>query len=132
MKCKSIIEIEKELRKGKYEKKGPFVPVRNTNRDKGAPPFVPDWHSRLGNRDNSGFPTGTNQRFCSSVSLSRAGHPAMSCHQLDRSTAVRNLASNYSLIRFIRFVSRFTDKLCNAFFISSRFKSRVPEFFLKF
>jgi len=54
------------LRKGKYEKKGPFVPVRNTNRDKGAPPFVPDWSSRLGNRDNSGFPTGTNQRFCSS------------------------------------------------------------------
>ena len=27
MKCKSIIEIEKELRKGKHEKKGPFVPV---------------------------------------------------------------------------------------------------------
>ena len=29
-------------------------------------PFVPDWCSRLGNPDNSGFPTGTNQRFCSS------------------------------------------------------------------
>ena len=35
--------------------------------DKRAPPFVPDWRSRLGNRDNRGFPTGTNQRFCSSV-----------------------------------------------------------------
>ena len=34
MKYKSIIEIEKELRKGKQEKKGPFVPVGNTNRDK--------------------------------------------------------------------------------------------------
>ena len=31
--------------------------------------------------------------------------------------------SNYGLIRFIRFVSRFTGKLYNAFFISSRFKS---------
>ena len=29
----------------------------------------------------------------------------------------------YDLIRFIRFVSRFTGKLCNVFFISSRFKS---------
>ena len=28
---------------------------------------LPDWRSWLGNRDNSGFPTGTNQRFCSSV-----------------------------------------------------------------
>ena len=34
-----------------------------------------------------------------------------------------NLASNYSLIRFIRFVSLFTDSSRNAFFISSRFKS---------
>ena len=34
-----------------------------------------------------------------------------------------NLASNCVLIRFIRSVSRFTDKLCNVFFISSRFKS---------
>ena len=25
--CKNIIEIEKELRKRKHEKKGPFVPV---------------------------------------------------------------------------------------------------------
>ena len=33
------------------------------------------------------------------------------------------LASNYDLIRFIIFVSRFTGKLCNAFFISSRFNS---------
>src|SRR6185312_128814 len=43
-----------------------FCPGCQT-RDKRAPPFVPDWRSRLGNRDNSGFPTGTNQRFCSSV-----------------------------------------------------------------
>ena len=34
-----------------------------------------------------------------------------------------NLASNYSLIRFIRFVSPFTDSSRNAFFISSRFQS---------
>jgi len=34
LKYKSIIEIEKELRKGKHEKKGSFVPVGNTNRDK--------------------------------------------------------------------------------------------------
>ena len=39
MKCKSIIEIEKELSKRKQEKKGdllaaPFVPVGITNRDK--------------------------------------------------------------------------------------------------
>ena len=42
-----------------------FCPGCHT-RDKRAPPFVPDRRSRLGNRDNSGFPTGTNQRFCSS------------------------------------------------------------------
>ena len=33
------------------------------------------------------------------------------------------LAPNYGLIRFIRFVLRFTGKLCNAFFISSIYKS---------
>jgi len=52
----------------------PFVPVGITNRDpgqKGDPgpswcPFVPAWHCWLGNRDNRGFPTGTNQCFCSS------------------------------------------------------------------
>ena len=48
------------------KKKETFCPGCQT-RDKRAPPFVPDWRSRLGNRDNSGFPTGTNQRFCSSV-----------------------------------------------------------------
>ena len=42
-----------------------FCPGCQT-RDKRAPPFIPDWRSRLGNRDNSGFPTGTNQRFYSS------------------------------------------------------------------
>ena len=56
-----------------------FYPGWCTNRDKSpllsrlpdsgqkGTPFVPDWCSRLENRDNSGFPTGTNQRFCSSV-----------------------------------------------------------------
>ena len=34
-----------------------------------------------------------------------------------------HLESNYDIIRFIRFVSRFTDKLCDVFFILSRFKS---------
>ena len=103
----SLIEMQKynwnrkRIEKKKQEKKGHFVPVGNTNRDKRvcghvgagntfcpgwcyqsgqkvlfcpgchtrdkrAPPFVPDRRSRLGNRDNSGFPTGTNQRFCSS------------------------------------------------------------------
>ena len=41
-------------------------------RDKRAPPFVPDWRSRLENWDNSGFPIVTNQRFCSSVQVARA------------------------------------------------------------
>src|SRR6185437_9680505 len=85
------------------KKKGSFVPVGNTNRDKRVrqprgrwlhllsrlvlptgtkgpllyrlpdpgqkgTPFVPDWRSRLGNRDNRGFPTGTNQCICSSES----------------------------------------------------------------
>ena len=75
------------------KKKRHFVPVGNTNRDKRvrqprwcyqpgqkvlfcpgcqtrdkrAPPFVPDWRSRLRNRDNRGFPTETNKRFCSSA-----------------------------------------------------------------
>ena len=35
----------------------------------------------------------------------------------------REGGSNYSLIRFIRFVSPFTDSSRNTFFISSRFKS---------
>ena len=56
------------------KKRETFCPGCQT-RDKRAPPFVPDWRSRLGNRDNSGFPTGTNQRFCSSVrALARAHH----------------------------------------------------------
>ena len=54
----------------------PFVPVRGQKgafcpgcqtRDKRAPPFVPAWRSRLGNRDKKGFPTGTTLMFCSSV-----------------------------------------------------------------
>ena len=41
---------------------------------------------------------------------------------------------NHGLIRFIRFVSRFTYKLYNAFFILSKLKSpyKCPNFFLKF
>ena len=44
-----------------------------------------------------------------------------------------NLASNRGLIRFIRFVSWFTGKLCNAFFILSRFKSpcKCRNFFFR-
>ena len=34
-----------------------------------------------------------------------------------------NLVSNHSLIRLIRFISQFTSKLCNLFFISSRFNT---------
>ena len=95
-------------------KKGPFVPIGNTNRDKRVrqprgrwmhllsrlvlptgtkgpllsrlpdpgqkgTPFVPDWRSRLGNRDNSGFPTGTNQRFCSSEHMLDYLHTSRSC-----------------------------------------------------
>jgi len=45
--------------------KGVFCPGCQT-RDKRVPPFVPAWRSRLGNRDKKGFPTGTNQGFCSS------------------------------------------------------------------
>ena len=65
MKCKSIIEIEKELRKEKQEKKRDHLSRLLDPGQKGTL-FVPDWRSRLGNRDNRGFPTGTNQRFCSS------------------------------------------------------------------
>ena len=36
-----------------------------------------------------------------------------------------NLASDHSLIEFIRFVSPFTDSSRNAFFISFRFKSHA-------
>ena len=34
-----------------------------------------------------------------------------------------NLVCNHSLIRLIRFVSQFISKLCNSFFISSRFNT---------
>ena len=48
MKCKSIIEIEQELRKGKHEKKGTFCPGCQT-RDKRAPLLsrtgVPGWET---------------------------------------------------------------------------------------
>ena len=73
------IEIEKQLRKEEQKKwtfcprwcyqpgqKGAFCPGCQT-RDKRAPPFVPAWCFRLGNRDNKGFPTGTNQHFSSCV-----------------------------------------------------------------
>ena len=39
------------------------------NWDEFSPPFVPPWRSRLGNRDNRGFPTRTNRLFCSSESI---------------------------------------------------------------
>ena len=51
-------------------KKRIFCPGCQT-RDKRAPPFVSEWRSRLENWDNKGFPTGTNQCFCSSDSLKR-------------------------------------------------------------
>ena len=53
-----------------------FCPGCHT-RDKRAPPFVPDRRSRLGNRDNSGFPTGTNQRFCSSDPMGKTGEESI-------------------------------------------------------
>ena len=68
----SLIEMQKynwnrkriEKRKT-WKKKRHFVPVGNTNRDKRAPLLsrtgVPGWET--GTR---GFPTGTNQHFCSS------------------------------------------------------------------
>ena len=59
----------------------PFVPVGVTNRDKRSS-FVPDWHSRLGNRDNMGFPTGTNQHFCSSASRRNSGQIALAASEL--------------------------------------------------
>ena len=68
----SLIEIQKynwnrkRIEKRRTWKKRTFCPGCQT-RDKKAPPFVPDWRSRLGNWDNRGFPTGTNQLFCSSV-----------------------------------------------------------------
>ena len=45
--------------------KGPLLSRLPHPGQKGTP-FVPDWRSRLGNRDNRSFPTGTNQYFCSS------------------------------------------------------------------
>ena len=77
MKCKSIIEIEKELRKEKHEKKKRhFVPVGNTNRDKkGAPatwalaaPFVP---VGVTNRDKRSF-------FVPVATPGTKGHPLLS------------------------------------------------------
>ena len=45
--------------------KGPLLSRLPDSGQKGTP-FVPDWRSQLGHRDNRAFPTGTNQRFCSS------------------------------------------------------------------
>ena len=56
----SLIEMQK------YNWNRKKIEKRKTWKKRDIPPFVPDWRSRLGNRDNSGFPTGTNQRFCSS------------------------------------------------------------------
>jgi len=48
LKCKSIIEIEKELRKEKQEKNGPFVPV--------ARPGTPGTAFTVGKSGQQGFP----------------------------------------------------------------------------
>src|SRR6185503_2627811 len=102
MKCKSIIEIEKELRKEKHEKKRDILSRLVTpNGTKGCAShvgagctFCPGWCYQPGQkvlfcpgcqtrtkghpllsrtgvpggeiRTTGGFPTGTNQRFCSS------------------------------------------------------------------
>ena len=64
MKCKSIIEIEKQLRKEEQTKNGPFVPVGNTNRDKRVL-FVPvarpgiKGHPLLSRPGVPGWKTGT-------------------------------------------------------------------------
>ena len=50
---------------GNRDKNDPFVPVGVTNRDKMVL-FVLVWRSRLGNRDNRGFPNRTNLMLCSS------------------------------------------------------------------
>ena len=71
MKCKSIIEIEKRIEKRKTEKKKDLRVRQPQLPDPGQvdPPFVPAWRSRLGNRDNKGFPTGTNYPFYSSGNI---------------------------------------------------------------
>ena len=99
----SLIEMQKynwnrkriEIRKT-WKKKRHFVPVGNTNRDKrvrqprgrwqhllsrlpdpgqNGTSFSPGLTFRLGIRDNRGFPTETNQYFCSSGTyLDRKGH----------------------------------------------------------
>jgi len=48
LKCKSIIEIEKELIKEKHEKKGPFVPLVTPTETKGpllSRTGVPGWET---------------------------------------------------------------------------------------
>ena len=52
-----------------------------------AAPFVPAWRSRLGNQDNRGFPTGTNERFCSSVTdaFYYSSVPDVPCQQCGKS-----------------------------------------------
>ena len=68
----SLIEMQKYNWNRKRIEAHPFVPVGVTfcpgcqTRDKRAPLFVSTWCSRLRNQDNRGFPTRTNQRFCSS------------------------------------------------------------------
>jgi len=63
LKCKSIIEIEKELRKGKQGKKRPFVPVGMAapfvpvaRPETKGPPFCPDLAFPVGKPEQQGFP----------------------------------------------------------------------------
>ena len=47
----------------------------------------------------------------------RSYQAGSSYHPISELAGSSNLASNYGLIRLIRFVSRFTDKLCNVVFL---------------
>ena len=73
MKCKSIIEIEKKLRKRKHEKKGPFVPVGNTNRDKRVRQPCGRWQYQPGQKVL--FCPGCQTRDKRTPLLSRTGVP---------------------------------------------------------
>ena len=89
-----------------------FCPGCQT-RDKRAPPFVPDWRSRLGNRDNSGFPTGTNQRFCSSVSplpisLIACSLSAAVSHQIKLNVFLKKF-SLFSVLSLNRCITEMTE-----------------------
>ena len=71
-----------------------FCPGCHT-RDKRAPPFVPDRRSRLGNRDNCGFPTETNQRFCSSGLNKRKHLPCLFCYPHQTGSTLRTRTTDH-------------------------------------